>query len=126
MTPTTLSVDQIDLSDLEFWKRPDREGAFAKLRAERPVAFMKEFVIPGLEMPPGPGYWAVTRYSDVWHVSRHPEDFTSGQGIQIPDIPVRIGSIAPAASGSARRPPPCCAAGRREVARAAAASGPSS
>ena len=90
MTPTTLSVDQIDLSDLEFWKRPDREGAFAKLRAERPVAFMKEFVIPGLEMPPGPGYWAVTRYSDVWHVSRHPEDFTSGQGIQIPDIPVEF------------------------------------
>jgi cytochrome P450 len=92
MTPeTTLSVDEIRLSDLEFWKRTDREGAFAKLRAERPVAWMEEMAIPGLDdMPIGPGYWAVTSYADVWTVSRTPDTFISGQGIQVPDIPVEF------------------------------------
>ena len=31
---TTLGVDDIRLGDLETWLRPDREGVFAKLRAE--------------------------------------------------------------------------------------------
>ena len=40
MTPTpqtALTLDQIKLADPEFWLRDDRDGAFAKLRAERPV-----------------------------------------------------------------------------------------
>jgi len=53
-----LGVDEIDLSDLEFWKRPieEREGAFATLREERPVSFHEE---PELEIIPkgaGPHY----------------------------------------------------------------------
>ena len=41
---SVLSLDEIDLSDLEFWERPwaEREGAFALLRRERPLAFFEE------------------------------------------------------------------------------------
>ena len=67
-----LSVDEIDLSDVTFWQRPieEREGAFATLRAERPISFYEESEIPNLEK--GPGYWAVTRYADVADISRRP------------------------------------------------------
>ena len=70
-------LDQINLSDIEFWRRTDRDACFAKLRRERPVAWYEEFDVPGLEAMKGPGYWAVTRYADVMHVSRHPELFAS-------------------------------------------------
>ena len=40
----TLRVDEINLSDLEFWTLPEdvREGAFKTLRDERPIAFFEE------------------------------------------------------------------------------------
>ena len=43
-----LALDQIDLSDLDFWARPwdEREGAFQTLRRERPMAFFEEPEIP--------------------------------------------------------------------------------
>jgi cytochrome P450 len=88
MTPeTTLTVDQINLSDVEFWRRPDRDACFARLRRERPAAWFEEFDVPGLEAMKGPGYWAITRYADVMHVSRHPELFSSGKGVNIVDTP---------------------------------------
>jgi cytochrome P450 len=88
-SPTTdLSVDEIRLGDLETWIRTDREGIFAKLRAERPVSFHEE---PELEvLPRGPGFWAVTRHADVMRVSRDAETFISGQGTNIGDIPAEI------------------------------------
>jgi cytochrome P450 len=88
-----LSVDQIDLSDIEFWARPwaEREGAFQTLRQERPMAFFEEPEIPeefAFIMPKGPGYRAVTRHADVSEASRHPEIFISGKGAtSIPDLP---------------------------------------
>jgi cytochrome P450 len=87
-----MRADEIDLSSPDFWALPDpqRDEAFALLRAERPLAFFKEMVFEGSPMPPGPGYWALTRHADVWHVSRHPELFQSGQGVNIPDMPVEI------------------------------------
>jgi methyl-branched lipid omega-hydroxylase len=88
MTPeTTLSVDEINLSDIEFWRRRDRDACFAKLRHERPVTWFEEFDVPGLEAFKGPGYWAVTRYPDVYQISRNPETFISGKGINIVDTP---------------------------------------
>ena len=88
-----LTVDQIDLSDLEFWTRPwdEREGAFATLRRERPLAFFEEPDIRDsspFAPPPGPGYRAVTRHADVAEISRHPEIYRSGQGaVSILDMP---------------------------------------
>jgi cytochrome P450 len=88
-----LSVNEIDLSNIEFWGRPweEREGAFLTLRRERPMAFFEEPEIPeefSMIMPKGPGYRAVTRHADVSEASRHPELFISGKGAtSIPDMP---------------------------------------
>ena len=72
---TNLAVDDIRLGDFETWTRPDREGLFAKLRAERPVSFHEEPVPPldlGFDFPQGPGFWAVSRYADVVSVAAIP------------------------------------------------------
>jgi cytochrome P450 len=78
------NVDDIDLSDLEFWRRPwpEREAAFAALRAERPIAHFEDPIIEGMELvfTRGSGYYALTRHRDVAEASRHPEIFLSGPG----------------------------------------------
>ena len=86
----SLAADEIDLGSPEFWLLPDdaRDAAFATLRAERPVAFFSEPQFG--TQPAGPGFWALTRYDDVWHASRHPKLFISGQGVNIGDLPVEI------------------------------------
>jgi cytochrome P450 len=80
-----LTVDEIDLSDMEFWARPweEREGAFQALRHNRPIAFFKEPEIPEAltyAIPEGPGYYALTRHADISEASRHPEIYQSGKG----------------------------------------------
>src|SRR5262245_11956000 len=88
-TPTTdLAVDDITLADVSFWTRPDRDACFAVLRAERPVSWHEEFEYPGV--PKGPGFWAVTRWQDVWTVSRTPELFNSGRGTSLGDMPIEL------------------------------------
>jgi len=93
MQPTsTLALDEIDLSDLEFWLRPwsEREGAFELLRNERPIPHFDDPVITDspFPIPPGSGYYALTKHRDVAAASRHPEVFRSGQGaVSIVDLP---------------------------------------
>ena len=86
-----VSVDEIHLSDPELWKSSDevRDAVFAKLRAERPISFQPE---PEYEppLPPGPGYWALTRHADIWAASRNPQLFQSGRGSNIGDMPIEI------------------------------------
>ena len=87
VSETSVALEDIDLGDLAFWRWPHdrRDAAFATLRRERPVAWFSE---PAFGMvPPGPGFWAVTRYDDVMQVSRNPERFISGRGTNIPDLP---------------------------------------
>ena len=86
---SVLSVDEIDLSSPDFWKRPseEREGAFQTLRRERPMSFYEEPETLGL-VEPGPGYWAVTRHADILEASRTPAVFCSSRGAtSIPDMP---------------------------------------
>jgi cytochrome P450 len=88
--PPLPPVDSVDLSSIDFWLRPapEREAAFAVLRRERPISFHQEFEPPpGLPLPRGPGYWALTRHADILAVSREPETFCSGKGTNIPDLP---------------------------------------
>lgn len=84
-------VDEIKLSDPELWQQPDevRDAVFAKLRAESPISFQPE---PEYEppIPPGPGYWALTRHADIWAASRNPVLFQSGRGANIGDMPIEI------------------------------------
>jgi methyl-branched lipid omega-hydroxylase len=86
---TSVSLDRIDLSDIGFWQadRDFRHEAFRTLRDTPGLMFFTERVIEGYPFPPGPGYHAVTRYDDVWHVSRNPQLFCSGQGSNIGDLP---------------------------------------
>jgi cytochrome P450 len=83
-----MRIDEIDLSDAEFWARPlnERAEAFAALRALPHPPFFSE---PDLSyMPKGPGYFALTRHADVAEASRHPELFSSEpSAISIPDMP---------------------------------------
>jgi cytochrome P450 len=88
--PALPPVDSIDLSDVEFWGRPapEREAAFAALRRYKPISFHQEFEPPpGMPLPRGPGYWALTRHADVLEVSRTAAVFCSGKGTNIPDLP---------------------------------------
>jgi cytochrome P450 len=88
-----LGLDEINLSEQSFWELSEetREGAFATLREQRPVAWFEApdvGDIPGLEA--GSGYWALTRHADVLEASRNPELFSSDSsrgGTQIIDLP---------------------------------------
>jgi cytochrome P450 len=84
----TLTVDQIDLSDFEFWTRPyeEREGAFLTLREQDPIRFFEE-PLYSETLPPGPGYYSLTRHADVLEASKHPTIFCSGRGTNIGDMP---------------------------------------
>jgi cytochrome P450 len=77
-----LGAEEVDLTLHEFWLRPteEREGAFASLRAERPVFFTPERGFPGLALPVGPGFWSLTRHADILTASRMPELFSSAAG----------------------------------------------
>jgi methyl-branched lipid omega-hydroxylase len=80
-----LAVDEINLSDIEFWARPwdEREGAFQTLRRERPIPHFDEPEIPdalAFVVPKGSGFYALTKHADVAEASRHPEIFQSGKG----------------------------------------------
>lgn len=85
-------LDDIDLSDQEFWALPWRRklDAMDLLRAEAPFAFFAEpDGIPGL--PVGPGYYAITRHEDIVEMSRQPELFCSGKSaVSINDMPTEM------------------------------------
>jgi methyl-branched lipid omega-hydroxylase len=85
-----LPLSDIDLGDPEFWNgaREHRESVFATLRKHSPVHFFEEREFP--PFPKGVGYYALTRYDDVWAASRNPVLFCSGQGSNIGDLPQEI------------------------------------
>ena len=92
MTPAVVTLGSFDLSDPEFWLAPReyREGAFLTLRTQQPISWWDEFEFPDPQFPRGPGYWSVVNHEDVWHVSRNPQLFASGRGVNIGDLPIEI------------------------------------
>jgi len=84
---TPLRLDEIDISAPEFWAapRPYREAAFTTLRDTPNLIHFVEREIPNFPFPPGDGYRAVVRHEDIWHVSRNPKMFCSGEGTNIGD-----------------------------------------
>ena len=89
MSASSFTLDDIDVSDLDgFWARPiaERDAAFAMLRADKPLGFFAE-PLAG-DLPPGPGFYAVTRHRDIVEVSKSPQLYCSGQGASsIIDMP---------------------------------------
>ena len=92
LTLPSVPLDEIDLSDFEFWAgdRDVREGAFRTLRDAPGLRFFAERAFEGSPIPPGPGYWALARHDDVWAASRNPELFCSGKGSNIGDLSVEL------------------------------------
>ncbi len=79
---------EINLSSLGFWSLPkeSRDHAFAQLRQKRPIAYFDE--PDWMFTSDGRGYYAVTKYDDVFSISRNPTLFCSGRGaVSIPDLP---------------------------------------
>ena len=68
--------------------------ALARLRRDRPVAWVPE--IPVLGWPEGPGFWLVLRHADVESVLTRPELFSSALGatqIRDPATPEALGYV---------------------------------
>jgi cytochrome P450 len=84
-----VALGTFELSDPEFWvaSRDYRHAAFRALRHADELVFYDEWEYEDSPLPKGPGYWAVTRYDDVWAASRNPHVFISGRGVNISDIP---------------------------------------
>ena len=78
------------VSSSTFWAQPppQRALAFEELRRTAPISFQEppDFGMAGAS----PGFWAITRHEDVVAVSRNPELFCSGQGVELGDTPVEL------------------------------------
>src|SRR2546427_2045755 len=87
-TPTTsLALDEINPGSFDFWLRDDVDGALARLRRERPIAWHQH-------PDSGRGFWSLTRFDDIVAASRDWETFSSAYGIQVmtdPEDAARIG-----------------------------------
>ncbi len=67
-----MSLTEIDLSNPDHFIEGVPHHWFKRLRAESPVHWNPE--------PDGPGFWCITKYHDLKHVSRTPQIFSSARG----------------------------------------------
>jgi cytochrome P450 len=79
-----------DLGSLDFWGQPaeERDRYFERLRRDAPVSrHAPPEDILGLPEQGRMEYWAIVRYDDIRRISRDPETFRSGDGVQFGDAP---------------------------------------
>jgi cytochrome P450 len=76
------------LSEPSLWGSATREEVFASLREHDPVTWQEE--PETIWSDRGRGYWAVVRHADVRHVSRNTDQFVSGLGTELFDLPVEV------------------------------------
>jgi cytochrome P450 len=69
---------EVDLSDIDGFADERSYAQFDTLRAEDPVHWTEE--------ADGTGFWAVTRYHDIWAVDRDSETFTSEKFVNLEDV----------------------------------------
>ncbi|XVU29317.1 cytochrome P450 [Actinoplanes sp. CA-054009] len=72
-------LDEVDLSDYDRFQSNLGWAQFDTLRREDPVHWNPEAA-------PNKGFWAVTRYQDIWTVGRDPETFTSEQFVNLEEV----------------------------------------
>ncbi|GAA2388946.1 methyl-branched lipid omega-hydroxylase Cyp124 [Nonomuraea africana] len=77
----------IDLADLDFWRRPlkERHEAFARLRQLDHPVFFPEKKVPLLRS--GTGFYALVRHADVVEASRNARVFSSEPAVTNPEPP---------------------------------------
>ncbi|MFC5745663.1 cytochrome P450 [Actinomadura rugatobispora] len=78
----------VDISSQRFWSLPfpERDRAFARLRAEAPVSWHPPIDVP--YQHDQQGFWAVTRAADITAVSRNSELFQSRYGTTLDPVSV--------------------------------------
>ncbi|MBA2324263.1 MAG: cytochrome P450 [Pseudonocardiales bacterium] len=84
--------DEVNLSTRAFWSHTmdARERSFAVLRRERPITWQPPFEDQLLEVPDDYGYWAITTHRHLVEVTRRPDDFLSGPGILMENVPAEL------------------------------------
>ena len=70
---------EVDLADIDGFADLRGFAQFDTLRAEDPVHWNPE-------PSPGRGFWAVTRYADIWAVDKDPGTFTSEKFVGLEDV----------------------------------------
>jgi len=87
--PSSIPLDQIDVSDSELFETDRQWGYFERLRKEDPVHYCSRSDF-------GP-YWSVTRYDDIVRVEKSPEIYSSARSIVVgdpdPSFPLEAGFI---------------------------------
>jgi cytochrome P450 len=82
-----------DLGSLDFWGLPaeQRDVYFARLRREDPLSRHEppEDIL-GLPDQGRQSYRAIVRYEDIRRISRDPQTFRSGDGVQFQDAPPEL------------------------------------
>lgn len=77
--PTPVPLDEVDLADIDrFAADGGPWGMFDTLRREDPVHWNDE--------RDGSGFWAVTRYDDIWAVEKDAETFTSEEFVNLEEV----------------------------------------
>ncbi|CAM3184127.1 cytochrome P450 [Mycobacterium intermedium] len=87
----------IDLAARSFWAKPaeERDAAFETLRRENPVPWSRPAesdLLP--EELNTKGFWSLTKMADIRYASRHPEVFSSAQGITMEDFAPEMIEVA--------------------------------
>jgi cytochrome P450 len=74
-----VALEDVDLSDLDGFANLRGFAQLDTLRAEDPVHWNPEDA-------PNSGFWAVTKYDDIWEVDRDPETYTSEEFVNIEEV----------------------------------------
>jgi cytochrome P450 len=77
--PDPVPLDQVDLSNLDAFRDDLAWGQFDTLRREDPVHWNPE-------PAPNSGFWAITRYDDIWAVDRDSQTFTSEKFVNLEEV----------------------------------------
>jgi cytochrome P450 len=72
-------LDEVDLADIDGFTDLRGFAQLDTLRREDPVHWNPE-------PAPNHGFWAVTRYADIWEVDKDPETFTSEQFVNLEEV----------------------------------------
>ncbi len=79
MTPTSVPLANVDLSNLDTFVRDEAWGQFDTLRREAPVFWNPE-------PAPNSGFWAITRHADIVAIDKDPETFTSEKYVNLEEL----------------------------------------
>ncbi|WP_084216037.1 cytochrome P450 [Pseudonocardia spinosispora] len=84
--------DEVNLSTTAFWSTTmdDREESFAVLRRERPITWQPPFEDQLMPVDDDYGYWAITTHRHLAEVTKRPQDFLSGPGIVMDNLPTEF------------------------------------